>query len=50
VDPVTGNKKKWSEWADNEGLKKLNDFYGLEISQVTVTWGEDQVTGFTKCP
>jgi len=45
VDPVTGNKKKWSEWADNGGLKKLNDFYGLEISRVDVGWRDDRITG-----
>jgi len=44
VDPVTGNEKKYSEWADNGGLNKLNDFYGVKISKLHVTWGEDQVT------
>jgi hypothetical protein len=45
VDPVSGSKQKWNEWSDNGGLNKLDDFYGLKITEVNVTWRDGKVSG-----
>jgi len=45
VDPISGSEQKWREWADNGGLNKLNDFYGLKITEANVTWRNGKVSG-----
>lgn len=43
IDPKDGNEAKWAKWSDDGGLNKLNDFYGVKISEVNVTWRKEKV-------
>lgn len=43
IDPKDGSEAKVAKWKDDGGLNKLNEFYGVKISEVSVSFRNDKI-------